>query len=189
LISFYQNKVFFITLAHSGLRFPPLLQDRINPKANLREIAEVGIDAMIAWPDTPVVISDIHQCFPNLNRSRSNINPRTKKPYIGAKALFPMQDFSDTPIYNEGQEPTDEEKELLLKQHYDPFYQEIDRYIASGDYSFFIDVHAMNASATNYIGDRYDPSSRPDICLGNNGTKQCDYVICCAIIRKTSEKA
>lgn len=161
-----------MTIAHSGSRIPPLLHDRINAKANLREIAEVGLDRIVAWPSTPVVTTDIHQCFPNLNRSRSSINPRTGKQYIGAKSLFPMQDFSDTPIYKEDKEPTDEEKEILLKQHYDPFYQEIDRHIASGEYSFFIDVHAMNASATNYIGDRYDPSSRPDICLGNNGDEK-----------------
>lgn len=164
--------MFFITVAHSAETIPPELINRINPEANLQEIAEPGIDTIFRWPDVDVITAQVHQCFPNLNRSRNGIDPRTGKKYSGATALFPDCDHSDVPLYVNGLGLKSEEKEMLLERYYDPFHAAIDHHIASGKFSYFLDVHAMNASNTGYHPDRYDLSLRPDICLGNNGNDE-----------------
>jgi formiminoglutamase len=161
--------MFFVTLAHSGERIPDLLKDRVNPEANLREISEPSIDEIFHWKDVERITTEIHQCFPNLNRRRTNVDPKTGHPYVGATALFPIRDFHSSPIYKPNAEMTEQEKNLLLQEYYDPFHKKIYDAIASRNYAFFLDAHAMNNAKTGYPSDRHHPAMRPDICLGNRG--------------------
>ena len=162
--------MFFITVPHSSSVIPGFLKNRINSHARLDEITEPGIEDIFHWLDTDIIAAPVHQCFPNVNRARGGINPRTDQAYSEFTALFPDRDFHGTPIFLEGKELTNEEKERLLTEYYDPFYAKIEKHIASRKYDFFIDAHAMNAQSTSYRhNDRYALASRPEICIGNNG--------------------
>lgn len=163
--------MFFISDPHSSLSIPSILSDRINPHAQLREIAEPGIDTLFTWDGIPRIMATAHQAFPNLNRGRSDTNPRTGEKYPSQRSLFPLEDFHGNPIYKEGQELSSEEQEVLLQEHYDPFHTGIERLIESGSYDFFLDVHAMNGGCTSYDDARFNPEKRSNICLGNNGNE------------------
>jgi len=159
-------KSFFTVIAHHAETIPKEVKGRlVITSKRLREIGEPAVDQIFNWPNIPRVEAVVHQCFPNLNRQRNNINPNTGSPYTGKTALFPLLDFHKDSIYQSGLELNDEEKEHLLKKYYDSFFQQIDKFIKGGNYDFFIDAHSMNNYASSY-----GPSGeRPDICLGNRG--------------------
>lgn len=161
--------MFFVTVSHASERIPPELRDRINPDANLRAMAEPGIDAMCSWSGVPLVAASMHLCVVNLNRSRDDINPRTGDIYPESLSQLVLSDYHGTSIYRDGREPTDEEREAFLRDYYDPFFARVDELAASGAYRFFADVHAMNGASTSYESKTHALHARPDICLGNNG--------------------
>ncbi len=163
-------KPFFITLPHFSTKVPPELKGRLNPKANLSPINEPGIEKIFDWPEIHRVLASTQQCFPNLNRQRNNLDPNNNHPYPDNRSLFPLFDFEGCPLYSPKKEPTKDEKELMLKKYYDPFFSEIDQLIKSNKFSFFIDVHSMNNETTSYD----NPLKRPEICLGNRGNEKAE---------------
>ncbi len=159
---------FFLTIPHYVKEILPEIKNRINPAANLREIAEPGVNLIFDWPRIKRVLAKAHQCFPNLNRQRNNINLNIGQEYEEKLSLFPSKDFHGEKIYLPEKELIPPEKELLLLQYYDPFYEEIDKFIASGKFDFFLDVHSMNDQNSSYE----NQDSRPEICLGNRGNEE-----------------
>lgn len=154
---------FFLSIPHSGHKIPEEVADKINPKANLKEIAEPYLWQIFNWRVSRL-ISPIHQCFPNLNRALNNINPKTGIQYSKKLEVVPKEDFSGVSIYKE--EITNIENKLISK-YYLPYYKELIKLAKSGKYEFFIDVHSMNSVKSSH--DNLD-IFRPDICLGNLGS-------------------
>ena len=163
-------KKFFITISHHSMKLPKEVEGRLAiSKTRLLEIAEPETEKLFSWPDIKTVKAEVHQCFPNLNRRRNNMDPGTDRAYPPARALFPTFDFHEEAIYkSKEKELSEKEKEELLKKYYDPFFEEVNQLIKSGDYDFFIDAHAMNNCFSSYD----DMKIRPDICLGNRGNER-----------------
>lgn len=162
--------MFFVTIPHCGERIPPAFLSRMNPQANLRAMAEPGLDRVCQWEGVTQVCGEMHMCITNLNRSKDNQNPRLGTPYLLALSQNILLDFTGTPLYLAGKEPSADERAQFLDQYYDPFFQEIDRLVESGRYHFFADVHTMNRSSTSYADKAHMLHERPEICLSNNGT-------------------
>lgn len=141
------------------------LKERINPKAILLELAEPGLFEVCNWPEVEKVYFDLHRGILDVNRSRDNIDPKTKKQYPLKRNIFPLLDFYGNSIYLKEKNLSNEEKENLLQFYYDPYFKSIDDLISSGKYNFFIDIHLMNNDSSSYNM----KTQRADICIGTLG--------------------
>lgn len=165
-----------VTVPHCSESIPESLRGRLHPDVNLREIAEPGVDRIVAWPEARILKAQMHQCFGNVNRFRDDHNLHTDERYPDAIGVFPSCDFHGTPLYRMGKELTQGEREALLKAHYDPFYAQLDPLLQSGSFTHHVDAHAMNAHYTGYEGHAKDPQIRPDICISNGGDEHGELI-------------
>lgn len=159
---------FFITIGHSSLKIPKSLQNRINPNACLLELAEPGLLEVSKTLNTKIILFDLHRAIIDINRSRDNLDPKTKNPYPPKRGVFPIEDFRWNKIFKEGEELSKAEKEDLLKKYYDKFFEQIDSEIKSNKYDFFVDIHLMNDRISSYN----IKNKRPDITIGNLGDEK-----------------
>ena len=161
--------MFFLTIPHCSVHIPPELQPRLNPEANLRAMAEPGLDLLFALPGVETVAGDVHLSVVNLNRSRDDINPRTGDPYPETLSQNVLADFHGMPLYRADAEHSPVERKNFLQLYYDPFSS---RWTASSPpvvMHFFVDIHSMNEDSTSYVSKTDSLGGRPDMCLGNDG--------------------
>src|SRR3989338_11207149 len=115
-----------ISVPHGSSVVPKSLKKRLNQKANLREIAEPGIEKIVKWPGSKIIAAGFHQCFSNVNRFRNNIDLRTGEICAPQMGVFPELDFRGEPIYRPRSHLSELEKEELLSKHFDPFYRKLE---------------------------------------------------------------
>jgi formiminoglutamase len=153
-----------LSIPHSGEEIPPEVKDRIIlSRADVfedidpytREIYDLGDKV------AQVVSTDIARTFVDLNRGPHDLPP------INPDGVIKSQTCYGKGIYQKGSEPDELLTKHMLKKHYFPYHQEIQKILDNKSLSIdlALDCHSMASVAPLISPDKGE--ERPMVCLGN----------------------
>lgn len=153
----------FLSIPHGGTGIPVEVSGRL--KAGTHEIFEDGDPFAREIYDigdvaAGTVSAEIARAFIDLNRSMYDIPPKNPDGVIKSTT------FSQKPIYQEGAEPDEDLRRVLIKKHYMPYHRAIQRAVSSQDLQLCLDCHTMMPHAPAISPDE-SGRPRPMFCLSN----------------------
>ncbi len=153
-----------IAIPHAGLALPEEVQVAVRPRVTehfLRTQSDAFTDRVYRVERSRCVI------YP---WSRFVADPNRAPTQSSEGGVVPHTDFSESPLYREGCEPDQQEKQQRLKRYHQPFHQQVRQAVADPRTRFFIDGHSMAGTAPLRSPDFGLP--RPDAVLSNLGDSQ-----------------
>ncbi len=155
---------FLISVPHGGIDIPAPVRDRIAlTPAQIRYYCDPVTRVLYDFRDRVAASVDtgISRMVVDLNRPPYHLAP--KFPDGAVKSLT----VGGEPVYRDGMFPDIDLVLLLMRAHYFPYHEAVDRMIDAHGVLFAIDCHSMLPEGPPRQKDA--GRKRPLICLGNNG--------------------
>lgn len=156
-----------VSVPHGGTETPPEIAGRvcITPEALFddsdaftRDI--YGVQSQVARFEA----ATIARAFVDLNRAREDRPPADPDGVVKTATCY------SEPIYEPGNELTDDLTEMLLSRYYDPYYERLEDAVSRG-VRLALDCHSMADEAPPISPD--PGSKRPLFCLSNDNGRTC----------------
>ncbi len=178
---FHQGNVpLLVSMPHSGLNLTP-------------EVEQGLTDAARKLPDTDWFIPELYECVKDLGVSVISANysryvvdlnrPSDDKPLYTTKTtgLFPEILFDSTPVFIEGQAPTQADHDRYIQQIWQPYHstieQELTRLKEIHGYAVLFDAHSIAAQVPMLF-----EGTLPEFNWGTNQGESCSSVIVDAVM-------
>lgn len=163
-----------ISVPHSGVSFPPEIKNRLNPEiASLPPDTDWKVHEVYNFArevDISIISANLSRYVIDLNR-----DPEGRPLYNDNRvqtASLPLQTFSLKPIYQNGAEPTEQEKEQRKKDFFDPYYREIRNHLIYLKKKFenvlLFDAHSIRRHVPSIQSAHF-----PDLILGTRDGHSC----------------
>lgn len=161
-----------ISIPHSGVYLPPLLAERLQPEA--REVPDTDwhLERLYAFAKDmgASVLAAAHSRYViDLNRPPDGAS---LYPGQSVTTLCPVDSFDDTPLYQSGQLPGDEEisarRETIWAPYHAQLRAELDRIRAAHGVAVLWDAHSIRS-----VLPRFFEGKLPDFNLGTANGDSC----------------
>lgn len=171
--SLIQNdRPLLISIPHAGTDVPPELRTRLADSAQQLPDTDWFLDQLYGWAaelGASLLIAKTSRYVVDLNRP-----PDDQRLYETATTgLIPLVQFDGQPVYREGEEPTDREKQERLQSVYWPYHQaiesELERIRALHGFAVLFDAHSIKSYVPRLFSGKL-----PDFNLGTHHQLSCD---------------
>lgn len=156
---------------HTGTEVPPAIWERLNDNGRLLADTDWSLHTLYAGllPEATTVRATFHRYVIDANR-----DPAGTSLYPGQNTtdLIPTTDFDGSPIWREGEEPTEGEVAARLAAFHTPYHAalaaEIQRAMARHGVAVLYDCHSIRSRIPFLFEGRL-----PDFNIGTDGGRTC----------------
>ena len=150
----------FVTVCHHSQRVPRPWSKRLLSRKEMIKHIDLDTDQIFHFPGVPAIKAEVSRFVVDVNRRRNDFTE---------KGVFIIRSWDDEEVWKTPL--TEQEKELLLVQYYDPFFNRLAKLLEGRESVLLVDGHSMNPlGGKNSI----DPSKvRPEIDLCCNHFTTC----------------
>jgi N-formylglutamate amidohydrolase len=164
-----------VTVCHHSTRVPRPWQARLLARKERLKHIDIATDQIFRFPGVPTVKAEVSRFVVDVNRRRND---------AGEKGVFITRSWDHEEVWKTPLTP--EEKAILLKLYYDPFFKRLEKLMENKENVLLIDGHSMNPlGGKNSV----DPEKvRPEIDLACNHFTACHEEIVLEAKRLFEEK-
>ena len=160
---------------HGGTEIPDDIMRRLNAEGHARADTDWHISRLYAGllADASIVSTPVHRYVIDANRDPSD---ESLYPGQNTTSLCPTTTFDGEPIYQPGQEPSEDEirqrQQLYHQPYHDAVQQELQRIHQRHGYAILYDCHSIRSLVPYLFEGRL-----PDFNIGTNSGDSCDPAI------------
>lgn len=169
------NAPLLLSQPHVGTMLPDGLAERLSEDARPLPDTDWHVDRLYEFAqelDIPVIRARYSRYVVDLNRP-SNDTALYQGPTTG---LIPDVCFDGTPLYRDGESPTDQERAERVSRYWQPYHQRLQRELAAirrhHGYALLFDAHSIRSRVP-----RLFDGVLPDLNLGSNDGGACDPIL------------